>query len=73
MIKLIVPVKAQNMVTHIMNPAHNLIREAGAVILLAELEDLVAEASKVPYTQQEEELAVLVAKRIRELRREVPE
>lgn len=72
MIKLIIPVKAMNMVTHIMNPALNMMREAGAVILLAELEDLVSRAANAPYTRQSEELAVLVAQRISELREEIP-
>lgn len=71
MIKLIMPVKAMNMVTYIMNPAQNMMREAGAVILLAELEDLVSRAANVPYTRQSEELAVLVAQRISELREEI--
>ena len=45
---------------------------AGAVILLAELQELVKQSKEVPYTRQSDELAVLVAERIRKLESEVP-
>lgn len=72
MVKLIVPPNARNMVSAIMTPAQDMMRAAGAVILLAELEDLVIRAVSVPYIRQSEELAVLVAERIQELRKEIP-
>lgn len=71
MVKLIVPPNARNMVSAIMTPAQDMMRAAGAVILLAELEDLVIRAANVPHTRQSDELAVLVAERISELRKEL--
>lgn len=71
-IDLIVPEKARNMVTYVMASAREMMDAAGAVILLAELQELVRKSAKVPYTRQAEELGVLVAARIRKLENEIP-
>jgi hypothetical protein len=67
-----VPDKEKNMVTYIMPPAREMMEAAAAVILLAELQELVRQSAKVPYTRQSDELAILVAERIHKLESEIP-